>query len=107
MRVAHEGTGAGTWEYVASTGELIWSKELFRLYGRSPAAGVPTREEWASLVHPEDHRDCPWIFPDRLFRPGILTTEFRVRSEEHTSELQSLMRPPYAVFCLNKKSNKD
>src|SRR3546814_5080846 len=27
------------------------------------------------------------------------------RSEEHTSELQSLMRLPYAVFCLNKKTN--
>src|SRR3546814_8297799 len=26
-----------------------------------------------------------------------------IRSEEHTSELQSLMRIPYAVFCLNKK----
>src|SRR3546814_2015845 len=28
-----------------------------------------------------------------------------VRSEEHTSELQSLMRISYAVFCLNKKKN--
>src|SRR3546814_10464023 len=28
------------------------------------------------------------------------------RSEEHTSELQSLMRISYAVFCLNKKTNK-
>src|SRR3546814_6457553 len=27
------------------------------------------------------------------------------RSEEHTSELQSLMRTSYAVFCLKKKSN--
>src|SRR3546814_2060195 len=27
------------------------------------------------------------------------------RSEEHTSELQSLMRTSYAVFCLNKKRN--
>src|SRR3546814_7909901 len=27
------------------------------------------------------------------------------RSEEHTSELQSLMRISYSVFCLNKKSN--
>src|SRR3546814_5902901 len=27
----------------------------------------------------------------------------RVRSDEHTSELQSLMRISYAVFCLNKK----
>src|SRR3546814_5418877 len=28
-----------------------------------------------------------------------------VRSEEHTSELQSLMRISYAVFCLKKKKN--
>src|SRR3546814_6313492 len=28
------------------------------------------------------------------------------RSEEHTSELQSLMRTSYAVFCLKKKQNK-
>src|SRR3546814_4893887 len=29
-----------------------------------------------------------------------------VRSEEHTSELQSLMRISYAVFCLKKKKNR-
>src|SRR3546814_5915670 len=32
--------------------------------------------------------------------------EFAPRSEEHTSELQSLMRISYAVFCLKKKNNK-
>src|SRR3546814_4642652 len=31
----------------------------------------------------------------------------RMRSEEHTSELQSLMRISYAVFCLKKKNNID
>src|SRR3546814_3041931 len=31
---------------------------------------------------------------------------FEQRSEEHTSELQSLMRISYAVFCLKKKKNK-
>src|SRR3546814_1905044 len=30
----------------------------------------------------------------------------RARSEEHTSELQSLMRISYAVFCLKKKKNQ-
>src|SRR3546814_1236667 len=30
----------------------------------------------------------------------------RLRSEEHTSELQSLMRISYAVFCLKKKKEK-
>src|SRR3546814_8378263 len=33
-------------------------------------------------------------------------TRSRTRSEEHTSELQSLMRISYAVFCLNKQKPK-
>src|SRR3546814_986188 len=31
----------------------------------------------------------------------------RIRSEEHTSELQSLMRISYAVFCLKNKNHKN
>src|SRR3546814_2666632 len=39
-------------------------------------------------------------------RPALLRTPPRLdRSEEHTSELQSLMRISYAVFCLKKKKN--
>src|SRR3546814_7792897 len=34
------------------------------------------------------------------------TRQTTIRSEEHTSELQSLMRISYAVFCLKKKKNK-
>src|SRR3546814_10102131 len=34
---------------------------------------------------------------------GRDVTDFTARSEEHTSELQSLMRISYAVFCLKKK----
>src|SRR3546814_3621391 len=37
--------------------------------------------------------------------PHALTDE-QTRSEEHTSELQSLMRISYAVFCLNKKKKR-
>src|SRR3546814_7440060 len=46
----------------------------------------------------------------RIFRPfrssglRIGCFEFETRSEEHTSELQSLMRISYAVFCLKKKN---
>src|SRR3546814_9718132 len=36
----------------------------------------------------------------------IRRSEVDARSEEHTSELQSLMRISYAVFCLKKKTNK-
>src|SRR3546814_2629612 len=36
----------------------------------------------------------------------MIAYAFLQRSEEHTSELQSLMRISYAVFCLKKKKNK-
>src|SRR3546814_10019872 len=39
------------------------------------------------------------------FRVGTIDLDARQRSEEHTSELQSLMRISYAVFCLKKKNN--
>src|SRR3546814_5711772 len=42
---------------------------------------------------------CLEVKNDRLHRLGV------DRSEEHTSELQSLMRISYAVFCLKKTKN--
>src|SRR3546814_3547764 len=38
------------------------------------------------------------------FYPDHPATDHQQRSEEHTSELQSLMRISYAVFCLKKKT---
>src|SRR3546814_6958124 len=38
--------------------------------------------------------------------PNMRRRSWSHRSEEHTSELQSLMRISYAVFCLKKKINK-
>src|SRR3546814_3341700 len=41
---------------------------------------------------------------DMFDRPGVVVALGDGRSEEHTSELQSLMRISYAVFCLKKKT---
>src|SRR3546814_3087471 len=43
----------------------------------------------------------------RPMRSSIRTAGQPRRSEEHTSELQSLMRISYAVFCLKKKTKKN
>src|SRR3546814_10232685 len=40
-----------------------------------------------------------------VFKPNFRHGVAKTRSEEHTSELQSLMRISYAVFCLKKKTN--
>src|SRR3546814_2667568 len=52
----------------------------------------------AGLV-PLDEEIARWL-------RGSTTPIVLVRSEEHTSELQSLMRISYAVFCLKKKKQK-
>src|SRR3546814_7152521 len=44
--------------------------------------------------------------PGRVHVSAILSRPNRLRSEEHTSELQSLMRISYAVFCLKKKTKQ-
>src|SRR3546814_3735342 len=41
--------------------------------------------------------------PDEASRQLLNPLKTEIRSEEHTSELQSLMRISYAVFCLKKK----
>src|SRR3546814_9231396 len=45
----------------------------------------------------------PWVFDADLDPLQLKLIQFDYRSEEHTSELQSLMRISYAVFCLKKK----
>src|SRR3546814_8078596 len=45
--------------------------------------------------------------PSLLLSSQYSPTTNGERSEEHTSELQSLMRISYAVFCLKQKTNKE
>src|SRR3546814_9937086 len=55
---------------------------------------IPVMRRLGLLMTPEAHQ----LHHDSLRR------DFSTRSEEHTSELQSLMRISYAVFCLQKKN---
>src|SRR3546814_5526103 len=77
---------------------------LFRSPARAFGHAIELHE-----VAPEDRsRAAQHIFGDRRCAIGD-GTEPRIiagcgRSEEHTSELQSLMRISYAVFCLKKKN---
>src|SRR3546814_2465574 len=84
---------------------------LFRSHRSAPCTGLPDCDALQRTVFR--------IAKDRRFR--LLTNEFTVhldcadpghaiflgkpRSEEHTSELQSLMRTSYAVFCLKKQKH--
>src|SRR3546814_6490156 len=62
----------------------------------------PQRPEARDVLRGHDLRmlDAPAVVAFRVVAEHAF---IRVRSEEHTSELQSLMRISYAVFCLKKK----
>src|SRR3546814_10569975 len=47
--------------------------------------------------------NAPLVFPAGVVRNSAMEPDALGRSEEHTSELQSLMRISYALFCLEKK----
>src|SRR3546814_8296739 len=54
-------------------------------------------------------RSTPWLRFNVAYAQAPTLWRFLARarrSEEHTSELQSLMRISYAVFCLKKKNNE-
>src|SRR3546814_3419609 len=73
---------------------------LFRGWGGAPALsegklaaiGLPAWDKAASQMFDIQSQEVMW--------------GGRKRSEEHTSELQSLMRISYAVFCLKKKKKR-
>src|SRR3546814_10579700 len=64
---------------------------------------------YTTLFRSGEHRGAPRPRSLRRHHGQRPTTDVRrrPRSEEHTSELQSLMRISYAVFCLKKKKQTD
>src|SRR3546814_1830395 len=61
-------------------------------------------DQMVSLSNAEDTAGATDLFKGEALRPCPLRW---TRSEEHTSELQSLMRISYAVFCLKKKKKTE
>src|SRR3546814_1278349 len=74
-------------------------------YGTFMMVARPDGKSWSGTLDGSDANGF-------ILKNGNIRTELTfarnptARSEEHTSELQSLMRISYAVFCLKKKNTK-
>src|SRR3546814_10416452 len=84
------------------------SPQVFHLVGKRRAlagsmiGGIPETQEMLDFC--AEHGIVADI---EMIRADQVNEAYeRMRSEEHTSELQSLMRISYAVFCLKNKKNK-
>src|SRR3546814_20254363 len=81
---------------------LLFLFLFFVMIRRPPrSTRTDTLFPYTTLFRSARRRWSPFTWRSVRFRAG--SAEWR-RSEEHTSELQSLMRISYAVFCLQKKT---
>src|SRR3546814_3578443 len=87
---------------ITSLSTMRNNEEIFETFGfsyntlRKVSNGMPLRRSLADRIEERARK----VFE----ADGFLNIS--ARSEEHTSELQSLMLNSYAVFCLNKKQTK-
>src|SRR3546814_8444582 len=95
----------------------VCSSDVYRAgaaarFGHNHVVTVPRLDGWLAM-NGDDTRTAQFALHFRLDQLQIDDAALRIatggnfgtprsRSEEHTSELQSLMRNSYAVFCLNK-----
>jgi PAS domain S-box-containing protein len=87
LRQSEELAQLGSFELELATGRVLWSDNLYRIFGRSPDTFAPTYESFIGAVHPEDSEKLvsaletamatkqPFNFEERIVRP---TGEVRV-----------------------------
>src|SRR3546814_8819906 len=97
--------GTGLINWLMQSRQFAHEKQMFQLQNLSAAMVKTVLQE---MLNHKSYTDRSFLalkeriggYSDDQIR------QFLHRSEEHTSELQSLMRISYAVFCLKKKQQK-
>src|SRR3546814_3671965 len=99
--VINDGTAPSRWNHLIDRNILQWHEAASAIHlAPDPVEGRQDRPPHR-VVRPElKYGKQAWQHAPVMIGPG---TTHHLRSEEHTSELQSLMRTSYAVFCLKKK----
>src|SRR3546814_8602099 len=98
VKVRNASATQGSWIFTTRRGSLSW----FRLYEASGGRFALLVDGSNTVGARANLRTYQAFSTELVLAPG---QEKLLRSEEHTSELQSLMRNSYAVFCLKKKKN--
>src|SRR3546814_2802725 len=113
MGLLIDGTWHDQWYDTAKSGGRFERQEsAFRNWVTADGSAGPSGEGGfkaeAGRYHLYVSLACPWAHRTLIFRKLKELEEIvTLSSEEHTSELQSLMRISYAVFCLHKKPQQN
>jgi two-component system CheB/CheR fusion protein len=74
QRIAH----IGSWEWNTKTGELLWSPELYSIYGVDSKTFAPTMSSFAEFIHPEDRERVAQVVEAMVSGGPRLSFDFRI-----------------------------
>ncbi|MFB2973847.1 PAS domain S-box protein [Aerosakkonema sp. BLCC-F183] len=97
QRIAH----LGSWETDLQTQEIVWSEEVFRIFGRDPASGPPSYTEFRQSVHPDD-LDRHDVSIQQTIEQGQLY-EYEYRLLHPDGKLRYLLARAEAILDTNGK----
>ncbi|MBU0620672.1 MAG: PAS domain S-box protein [Gammaproteobacteria bacterium] len=79
LKVAQRAAQAGVWEWDLADGKMIWSDELFLLFGITPGSTEASYDLWRGIVHPEDLEKAERNVAAAIHDGTPLFNEFRIK----------------------------
>jgi PAS domain S-box-containing protein len=78
LDLAQRASQAGIWEWDIDSGQLIWSEELFHLFGLSPAQDKASFDSWSKVIHPEDLSQAEALLREAVATGSRLESDYRI-----------------------------
>ncbi len=76
---------SGSWAWNVKTREVLhWSAECFRLYGFDPKSGLPSWEQWAQRIHPDDRHERQLAIEEAICQKADYELDYRIILSDHT-----------------------
>lgn len=80
--LANFGSWSWRWASEGVVQEGVWSDNLYRIYGRNPADGLPSPDAWRETIHPDDLQSAEREIAKALAGPGHYRFAFRILTKD-------------------------
>ena len=114
LMLAERSVSAGAWRWYIDTDKMVWSEQLYKLFGLNPEIDAPTFESWRKIVHPDDIKGAETLIKEASRNLNSFVTFYRViLPTGHTRWIDSYGGPIYdklgnliefSGICINSTS---
>lgn len=114
LTLAERSVSAGAWRWYIDTDKMVWTEQLFKLFGLDPAVDEPNFDSWRRIVHPDDLKRAESLIKEAGRTLNAFVTFYRViLPTGHIRWIDSYGGPIYDKFgkliefsgiCINSTS---